>query len=88
MGEKGLIEEDWKDRDKWKKKDKVIVKWAQEDVETSNNLLNKIKICWLIVEVINAEFQIILYSRCLTLKDSTPFSKAILINGCNVLMFV
>jgi len=23
-------------------KDKIIVKWAQEDVETSNNLLNKI----------------------------------------------
>ena len=22
-------------------KDKIIVKWAQEDVETSNNLLNK-----------------------------------------------
>ena len=39
MGEKGLIEEDWKDRDKWKKN--IIVKWAQEDVETSNNLLNK-----------------------------------------------
>jgi len=39
MGEKGLIEEDWKDRDKWKKK--IIVKWVQEDVETSNSLLNK-----------------------------------------------
>jgi len=39
MGEKGLIEEEWKDRDKWKKK--IIVKWAQENVETSNNLLNK-----------------------------------------------
>jgi len=38
MGEKGLIEEDW-DRDKWKKK--IIVKWVQDDVETSNNLLNK-----------------------------------------------
>jgi len=38
MGEKGLIEEDWKDRDKWK--EKVIVKWAQEDVETSNLLKN------------------------------------------------
>jgi len=38
MGEKGLIGEDWKDRDKWKKK--IIVKCAQEDVETSNNLLN------------------------------------------------
>jgi len=32
LGEKGLIE-DWNDRDKWKKKDKTIVKWAQEDVE-------------------------------------------------------
>jgi len=41
MGEKGLIEEDWNDRDKWKK---IIVKWAQEDVETSNNLLNNIYI--------------------------------------------
>jgi len=39
LGEKGLIE-DWNDRDKWKKKDKTIVKWAQEDVETSNNLIN------------------------------------------------
>jgi len=39
MGEKGLIEEDWKDRDKWKKN--IIVKWAQEDMETSNSLLNK-----------------------------------------------
>ena len=38
-GETGLIEEDWKDREKWKKK--IIVKWAQEDVETSNSLLNK-----------------------------------------------
>jgi len=39
MGENGLMEEDWKDRDKWKKK--INVKWSQEDVETSNNLLNK-----------------------------------------------
>jgi len=31
MGEKELIEEDCKGRDKWKKK--IIVKWAQEDVE-------------------------------------------------------
>ena len=23
-------------------KDKIIVKWAQEDVETANNLLNKL----------------------------------------------
>jgi len=40
MGEKGLMEEDWRDRDKWKKK--IIVKWAQEDVETSNSMLNKL----------------------------------------------
>ena len=39
LGEKGLIGKDWNDRDKWRKK--IIVKWAQEDVETSNNLLNK-----------------------------------------------
>jgi hypothetical protein len=39
LGEKGLIEEDWNDRNQWKKK--IIVKWAQEDVETSNNPLNK-----------------------------------------------
>ena len=32
------MEGDWNDRDKWKKK--IIVRWAQEDVETSNNLLN------------------------------------------------
>ena len=38
MGEKGLIEEDWKDSDKWK--NKIIVKWVQVDVETSNSLLN------------------------------------------------
>jgi len=40
LGEKGLIEEDWNDR-QMEEKDKIIVKWAQEDVETSNNLLNK-----------------------------------------------
>jgi len=39
LGERGLREEDWNDRDKRKKK--VTVRWAQEDVETSNNLLNK-----------------------------------------------
>ena len=37
MGENGLMEEDWNDRDKWRKK---IVRWAQEDVETLCNLLN------------------------------------------------
>jgi len=31
------MEEDWNERGKWKKK---IVIWEQEDVETSNNLLN------------------------------------------------
>jgi len=38
LEEKGLIEKDWNERHKWKKK--IIVKWAQEDVETSKNLLN------------------------------------------------
>jgi len=38
MGEKGLMEGDWNDRDRWKKK--IIVKWAQEGVETLNDLLN------------------------------------------------
>ena len=37
LEEKGLMEEDWNERGKWKKK---IVIWEQEDVETSNNLLN------------------------------------------------
>jgi len=41
MGEKGLMDEDWNDRDKRKKK--IIAKWAQEDVETSKNLLNNNK---------------------------------------------
>jgi len=36
-GEKGLMEEDWNDRDKWKN-NRIMVKWAQEDVETANNL--------------------------------------------------
>jgi len=38
MGEKGLMEEDWNDR---RRRNKIIVKWAQEDVETLYNLLNK-----------------------------------------------
>jgi len=37
MGEKGLMEEDWNDKGNWRKN--VIVKWAQEDVETLYNLL-------------------------------------------------
>jgi len=39
MGEKGLMEED-----EWQKQleeDYIIVKWAQENVETLYNLLNK-----------------------------------------------
>ena len=38
MGEKGLMEEDWNDRRNWRKE--IIVKWAQEDVETLYSLLN------------------------------------------------
>ena len=41
MEEKGLMEEDWNDRDKMEEEDNVIVKWAQEDVETLYSLLNK-----------------------------------------------
>jgi len=39
LGRKGINGEDWNNRDKWKKK--IIVKWVQEDGETSNNLLKK-----------------------------------------------
>jgi len=41
MGERGLMEEDWNDRGNCRKK--IIVKWAQEDVETVYNLLNNNK---------------------------------------------
>jgi hypothetical protein len=34
MGEKGLEEEDWSDRNNWRKEDCIIAKWAQEDVDT------------------------------------------------------
>ena len=37
MVEKGLMQQDWNDRGNLRKK--IIVKWAQEDVETSYNLL-------------------------------------------------
>ena len=41
MGEKGLMEEDWNGRGNWRKKIlRIIVKWAQEDVEALYNLLN------------------------------------------------
>ena len=39
MEEKGLMEEDWNDR-QLEEEYNIIVKWAQEDVETSYNLLN------------------------------------------------
>jgi len=40
MGEKGLMEEDWKDRGKLEQEDNLIVKWVQECVETLYSLLN------------------------------------------------
>ena len=40
MGENGLTEDDWNDRH-LDKEDNIIVKWAQKDVETLYNLLNK-----------------------------------------------
>ena len=43
MGEKGLMEEDWNDRGNWEEEDTIIVKWAQEDVETLYSLINKYK---------------------------------------------
>ena len=39
MGEKGLMEEDWNDR-QLEEEDTIIVKLAQEDVETLYSLLN------------------------------------------------
>ena len=33
-------------------KDKIIVKWAQEDVETPNNLLNNINTIYLLLSII------------------------------------
>ena len=40
MGEKGLTEEDWNDIGQMEEEDNIIVKWAQEDVETLYTLLN------------------------------------------------
>jgi len=40
MGEKGLMGEDWNDRGQMEEEDNIIVRWAQGDVATSNNLLN------------------------------------------------
>jgi len=40
MGEKVLMEEDWNDKRQLEEEDTIIVKWAQEDVETLYNLLN------------------------------------------------
>ena len=35
------MEEDWNDRSKLEEEDYIIVKWAQEDVETLYSLINK-----------------------------------------------
>jgi hypothetical protein len=40
MEEKVLMEEVWNER-QMEEEDNIIVEWAQEDVETSYNLLNK-----------------------------------------------
>jgi hypothetical protein len=40
MGEKGLIEEDWNDK-QLEEEGYIIVKWAQENVETLYSLLNE-----------------------------------------------
>jgi len=40
-GFKGLMKEDWNDRRKLEEEDYIIVKWAQENVETLYRLLNK-----------------------------------------------
>ena len=42
-GRKGINRRRLEGQRQMEEKDKIIVKWAQEDVETSNNLLNKIK---------------------------------------------
>jgi len=34
------MEEDWNDKRQLEEEDNIIVKWAQEDVETLQNLLN------------------------------------------------
>jgi transposase-like protein len=39
MGEKGLVEEDWNDRQR-EEEDNIINKWAQEYVNRLYNLLN------------------------------------------------
>jgi hypothetical protein len=44
MSEKGLVEEDWNDR-QVKKEDNIINKWAQEDVNRLYSLLNNNKNC-------------------------------------------
>jgi len=35
------MEEDWNDKRKPEEEDNIIVKWAQEDVETLHSLLSK-----------------------------------------------
>ena len=41
MGEKGINRRRLEGQRQMEEKDKIIVKWTQEDVETSNSLLNK-----------------------------------------------
>ena len=40
LGEKGLMEEDWNDKRKLEEEDNIIVKCAQEEVETLCSLLD------------------------------------------------
>jgi len=41
VGGKGINRRRLEWQRQMEERDKIIVKWAQEDVETSNNLLNK-----------------------------------------------
>ena len=41
MGEKVLMEEDWTIQKQMEEEDYIIATWAQEDVKTMYNLLNK-----------------------------------------------
>jgi hypothetical protein len=40
IGEKGWVEEDWKDRHNWRKMDNIINKLAQKDVNRLYSVLN------------------------------------------------
>ena len=64
MREKGLMEEDWNDRSNWRKKIlQIIVKWAQEDVETFTA-------CHIIIIIVRSLFDIdttVQFSVCFSL---------------------